>query len=596
MAIQQLALTAAPWPQFLLPPLSPTRHTLMESWRHLQPRPPPRRLGVRGVLLALMVIAAPTAAAAGNLSRTEKKAYNYIIAVGCFALVAVYIPLTAVLTSRRARNTFQILALLAALASSVASFVGAVLGGTLWQTLPTGVFMLFLAALVGVRFAGGWHVVRQRARAPNRIRLSILEDRHWRADVSKDEYARLVANAGVTREMVILGAESDQDAVAIGLIRKGLWKSLSDQSGGARLDAGAGSNGAGRTGGAPNANPPGQAGLTQDAAHTQIGALNGDSDKSYASGASRGTLRLAGRSVPFIDRHEPNGLLLIGAIKHAGIWMNPLLDALRASIPKARQLVLAHDVAMAMWWAGMALGALAKTGFTGEMGEFSGSTGLRDGGIWLQTVLLLLAIFTLPYTRAVSRYGVRVVKRLMVAFSQGVLSLGLGIAMIIAAREKDIDGNLVAYAGGLLLAASAATIWSFLAMHTHLSVLQRLVTEGSGMRRSVPKGGGLRGDVEGGRAVAGRSSDAPAPLSLQQKRTAYLAALATRPRHGYTTGQNPIISWGEAGPGGRAPLEVIVEYDEDVSTEDPDPATHDAEAGHEWAILEGAARKKRFTH
>jgi hypothetical protein len=348
----------------------------------------------------------------------------------------------------------------------------------------------------------------------------VLEDGRWRGDCSKEEWSRMVGRAGIGRQLLLLGGEGDQDAVAVGLLRRKVWV--------ADAEDGGGGGGAGEVKGA--------------------------------------------------DRHEPIGLALLGLGKYAGLWMPPLCDALRGSEARRRKLAAVHHAGVLVWLAGMAGGALAKTGFWSSHAVavragkqvLGGSDKLRTGGIWIQTVLLLLAVFALPYTRGLVRFGVRIWGRLALLWAQAGVSLGLGVASVIWAREKDINGNSVAYAASLMIAAVAAAAWSVVTVAAH----------GAGVRR-----------VLAGEGAAAEDGGA--------RRRAYLTGLVTRPRHGYA-GKSPVVRWGDLGRDGRAALEVVLERETDVSSDGrgaekiEDEGIQDEEAQQEWNVLENVANRRTF--
>lgn len=433
-------------------------------------------------------------------------AYNYLISVGTIALVAVYLPLHAVAGSAFGRFVWLSLGMFCAVVSASAAFWGASLGGVLWQSVPTGIFMLFLALLIALQIAGGWHVVQQRARAPGRISLTILEDRHWKGDVSKEEYNRLVSMSTVSARLLRAGSEADHDAVAVVLARmlRRPWS----------------------------------------LARAALGPVETDTD-----------------AAKFLHmRHEPNGLVLLGSIKYAPLWLKELMGALQKQ-PRT-SLATFHHICVAVWWIGMLLGALAKTGFIPVTTTSVRSEDLRTAGIWLQALLQLIAVYAFPYMRNVVRYGMNVGLRLIVMSSMAIVSLVIGVTSLIFAREDSRKGNLIAYAFALLLAATAASAWSIISVTSYRAAVRYLLARPSE-------------DEQAGRRL-----------------TAYLAALITRPRHGYR-GTSPVLRWGDMQPDGRAALEIPVDSDRDnLSSEGPDDRTFDAEAGAQWNMLEAAAGRR----
>lgn len=472
------------------------------------------------MLVALVSHTLLTCVYARDPTRVQSLVYNYLISIGCIALVAVMVPLHTLFHSSSARFAWLAIALFCATLSGVAACVGAGLGGILWQAIPTGVFMLFLALLILLQIVGGWHVLRQRARAPGRVKVAVLEDRHWRDDVSKDEYARLISSSGVSGRALRLGSEPDQDAVATALFTMG-----------AR----------GRSSGPKHVTDP-------------------SSVENYATAE----LLHGQNAVPTLNvpshrtRHEPSGLVLLGGVKYAQLWLDLLVEALRRQ--NRWHLVLLHHLCMVVWWLGMFLGALNKTGiYTDKTG---GSLDLRTGGIWIQALLLLFAVYLLPYTRGVVRFGSRVWPRVILLIAQAAISLALGICMIIFGREKASKGTNIAYAISLLIAATAAALWSIASVCAYQIVVQRLIAS---------------------------------PATDENRKTrAYLAALITRPRHGYQ-GTAPVMRWGEVDRRGYAALEVSLDEDIEASSEGVNPlqdTVQDTEASHEWTLLNAAANRR----
>lgn len=464
-------------------------------------------------------------------TKTQENVYNYLIATGVVGLIAVYVPLHAILRSSHLRTAYRAAAIFCALLSSAACFAGAGLGGKLWQTLPTGVFMLFLGAIVGLRVAGGWHVVRHRARAPKRFKAAVVEDVHWREDVSREEWNRMAARSGMGAAGLVLGGESDQDAVAVGLLGGRFWATRSGE--------------------------------------------------------------LGYEAVPLLYRHEPMGLVLLGLVQYRGRWMGPLLEKLRGATLERRMYAALHHAGALVWFLGMICGALAKTSWwpgeevvevLGGDPVYQGSTTLRVGGIWMQTILLLVAVFAFPYTRGVVRLGAAVAPRLALLWGQAVISLGIGLASIIWARDMKIVGTSIAYAGTLSLAAFAATAWSVLSVWAYNNGVGRL------LRSAQDTSSSDEAVEEGDIPFSGVSS----------RRRAYLACLLTRPRNGYA-GKFPVVRWGDITKGGMRArgLEIALETGAADSSEDPSEpfstsVLEDVPVDEEWSVLENAANRRTF--
>lgn len=445
----------------------------------------------------------------------EARAYNYVIAIGCLALVAVYVP-AHVVFGARGRIVWLGLGLATGAISAVAAIVGAAIGGTLWQVLPTAIFMLFLSILILLQILGGWHVLRQQARAPGRISASILEERHWRADVSRDEYARLVAASNIgLNPLLPLASQADQDAVAVAVYTK--LKTSEKNLAAAAIEP------------------------------TNLGGVG--TNPNNIEGA---------RSVAR-PRHEPIGLIILGSVRLASVWLEQLLDRLAADRGRRNKVSIFHHVCMAVWWLGMLLGALAKTGFMPD--ENGGSDNLRTSGIWIQALLLLIAVYGFPYSRSIVRYGARMQFRSALLALQAIVSFVIGVVSIALAREPIRDGNLIAYAISLMIAATAAAVWSSVAVLSYAKVVTYILS-----RRSIEE-------------------------TVGRRFTAYVAALLTRPRHGYDARGQPTLQWGDADKNGQAPLIVHVDPNEgDVTSDGVDDRVMTQEAGAEWAMLEQAAR------
>jgi hypothetical protein len=472
----------------------------------------------RALTFVIALLLAAPAAAHRRVSDTESIVYNYVIAVGAFALIAVYIPLHALLHSRT-RLVWQGFALGAAFVSGTAAVTGAALGGVLWQAIPTGVFMLFLALLIMLQMVGGLHSLRQRARAKGRVRVCVLdigaarsdledggddiEGARWKDDISRDEYGALVVQSGVSMRLLQLGAESDQDAVGVALA---------------------------------------------------TGLYGGGRRASDEDGRSRAAIRSTAMRRPL---HEPSGLLLLGSVPLARRWLRPLLDAVRAQ-QRARYAAV-HHVCMFAWWVGMVLGAVAKTGFWRDKG--SANESIRTAGIWIQAVLLVIAVYSFPFVRGVVRFGTRLWPRLSVLFLQSALSLGWGVCMAVLAREKDRKGNLIAYAAALVAAATAGAVWSVVAVWGYRSAERRLL--------GVPQEA-LDGERRGWREYA------------------YVAALLTRPRYGYSGAECAVMRWGDVEISGQSTLEVALSAGTDLgsSSGGAEREAHESYAEEEQAMAE----------
>lgn len=451
----------------------------------------------------------------GEITEAQSEIYNYLIALGAVGLVAVYVPLHTVLHTPRSRTGYRATAIFFALLASTACFVGAALGGTLWQTLPTGVFLLFLVAIVALRVAGGWGAVRQRARAPGRFLVGVVDEGYWRDDVSKEEWMRLAEKSGAAKSLLLMGSETDQDAVAVGLMAESRWK----------------------------------------------------------SGGGEGV----GDEVPSVDRHEAPGLAMLGLVRYRGMWMTPLLQKIREEGPLRAKLAALHHAGVFLWFLGNLMGGFAKTGwwaghFVIEDGKrvYNGSQELRVGGIWVQSILLLIAVYALPYTRGVVRVGMTASGRLSLMWAQAILSLIIGVCSVLWAREGKVVGTNVAYGFSLAISAAAAAVWSVISVSAY----------GMGVKRL------MHGDddniVEDGEA------------GFAARRRAYIACLLTRPRSGYI-GKAPVARWGDGGKKGSR-LEVVLQSDEVVSSEGELAGAaelEDVPLSAEWEVLENAAKRKK---
>jgi hypothetical protein len=218
----------------------------------------------------------------------------------------------------------------------------------------------------------------------------------------------------------------------------------------------------------------------------------------------------------------------------------------------------------------MLAGALAKTGFVLDNG--GGNESFRTSGIWIQTVLLVIAVYTFPFVRGIVRFGTRLWPRLVILVGQSILSLAWGVCMMALAREKNRKGNLIAYATALALAAIAATAWSIIAVWSHARVERRIL--------SVP--------LEALRSVR-----------RERKEFAYTAALLTRPRYGYSGTGIAVMRWGDIGADGKSPLEISLADGADIMSSsggmegrDDAAMVDDTQAVAEWDLIEHAAGKR----
>jgi hypothetical protein len=452
-------------------------------------------------------------------------AYQYVIVVGVFAVIAVLVPVHALLP-QAGRVVWHTMALVAALASGIAAIVGATFahdldpaGGTIWQSIPTAVLMLFLAFLIQIQVVGGWHVVRLRSRARGRVLLSVLEDRHWRDEVSGEEYSRLVAATGLGSVILRFGAETDQDAAVVAVLSTMRHFAAAQKP---------------------------SVGRRQDHPVTISELVGGPADPT-------------GRTH---TRHEPFGLVLLGGVRYSHLWLEELLDAIRRQ-PRA-SLANLHHVCIVLWWAGMMLGALSKTGFNARkdpVGMSQAVKNLRTSGIWIEALLLVMGMYVFPYTRSIARYGARIFPRLALLLFQTVASFGVGLAMIIAVRQENRNQNLIAYAISLMVASTACALWCLVAVVAYQRAIRILL------------------------------STNPA---IQRKATAYIAAVVTRPRHGYQ-GNMPVLRWGDIDRSGMAALEVPLDHNVEMPVDDAvEDRLVDNEAGVEWRMLESAAKTRLF--
>lgn len=445
-----------------------------------------------------------------ELSASEARTYNYLIALGCLALVAIYVPLT-VLRRSSARTACYLGALVAAMISVAACLAGVALGGPKWQTLPTAAFMTLVAGVVGLRAVGGRRRLEKRKGAANFELVSIASvdaSGRWVPETPRETFAEMVAAAGLRWEHLKAGEQQDRDAAAVSAIG---WRSLWNPT---------------------------------------------DAKKDEATEV---TVKA--------DPYEPAGHAILASVASKDSWMPPLIGVLSQGERSRRMHAVIHTVLVGLWWLGMGLGALAKTGFVsvgGTVDDAWGNDTIRSFAIWIQTVLLIFAVFSFPLTRRVVRFEESKVLHALAIF-ETALSLGMGVASLIWGREGEVNGNLVAYAVSLMVAATAAAVWSAIAVFAYVLAVRRIVagwTEG-------------RGDA---------------------RVHAYLAAVVTRPRHGYILGR-PALLWGRPGKDGNAPLAAVLDapgstalsadFQEDVAEQDP-------EAGAEWAQLEAATGKTHW--
>jgi hypothetical protein len=512
--------------------------------RSSQYREHPRVLPV--LLLALAAFTLVGSAAGDDASQplTQESrqviVYQYFIVAGVIAMIAVLVPLHALLP-HNGRVLWHAVALVAALASGISSIIGATFAnriqpnnGTLWQTVGTAVFMLFLAFLIQVQVVGGWNLIRQRARLPGRIVLATLEGHHWRDNVSAEQYENLVTTSGVGRNLLRFGSEPDQDAaVSAALLTLRRWAAASSET--TSTASGRSSVSSGRS--------RGERELVDD-------DVRGD-DVVCAPAD------LTGRSYPL---HEPNGLVLLGSVSHAPLWLEVLLESIRRQ-PRS-SLALAHHACVVLWWVGMICGALSKTGFNARADAWDmrqSVRNLRTAGIWIQTVLLVIGMYAFPYTRSIARYGTRVWPRMAVLVTQSVASFAIGIALLVVVHERKRNQNLIAYAVALMASATACALWCLVSVNAYQQAIRLLL---------------------------GRS-----PM-YKRNAMAFLTAIVTRPRHGYQ-GNTPVLRWGDLDNTGHAALEVPLEKEVEASFDEGlEDRLMDDDAGSEWRSLEAAAKGK----
>lgn len=369
------------------------------------------------------------------MTQYQADLYNYCIATGCIALIAVYVPLHAILPSPGLCAAYRVCAIFFALLSAASCFAGAALGGKLWQTLPTGVLLLLLAATIAIRVAGGWHSVAHRIGETKRLMAAVIEDKHWSEDVSRAEWSHMAERTGLGVRGLLLGGESDQDTVAVGLLRNRLW-------------------------GEPGA---------------------------YERGPE---------AVSSQDRNEPKGLAFLGLVAHRAKWMGPLLEGLKFTSEKRMIYTWLHHAGVLVWLAGLVCGAIAKTGWwpglaevkvVGQKADSLGGDELRVFGIWMQAILLLTTVFALPYTRGVARIGVDVRGRMVVLWGQALASLALGVASITWARELKVVETSVAYARTLVLSGFVATAWSIISVNAYGTGVKKLLRVAGEMEKTTPE-------------------------------------------------------------------------------------------------------------
>jgi hypothetical protein len=243
------------------------------------------------------------------------------------------------------------------------------------------------------------------------------------------------------------------------------------------------------------------------------------------------------------------------------IWLEDLLNAVRRQ-PRAT-LAMLHHVCVLLWLAGMIFGALSKTGYnapsSGEVDLSAGIKRLREVGMWVQAILLVIAIYGFPYTRGISRYGTRVWPRAALLFSQTFISLGIGIAMVALIKENKPNQNLIAFAVALAICSIACAVWCLISVSAYQQAINILLARN--------------------------------PLR-NQKATAFIAAIVTRPRHGYR-GNIPVLCWGDRDRKGHAALEVLLEAETDMADVDGiNERVLDNAGDAEWHMLASAARSK----
>lgn len=477
-------------------------------------------------LYSTLLAAILTVALGDEMTSTQKRVYNYVIVVGVLALIAVLVPLHSILRSQKARKIYRSAAITSAIVGSSACFAGAAMGGVLWQSLPTGVFLLFLGATVGLRVVGGFDIVRkgvrlsqssltEKRRDQSIISSAYVHNGQWRSEMSEMEWESRAAGAGLSRGLLLLGGEKDQDAVAVGLLRKKLWEVGEDDS------------------------------LTGMASPVEL-----------------------------VDRHETRGVAILGLVPYGSRWMAPLLNLLAKDSSRRRRVAAFHHFAMFLWLAGMLCGTVAKTGWwpAEAPDHFVGPNILRVMGIWLESLLLFVAIFALPYSRGCVRLGARASGRLISIYIQATASVSIGVSLLVCGREEEVDGNNLAYAVALAAASVAAAAWSVLSVWAYGACVEML----------------LRGRADG-EETAGNE----VPLR------AYLAALITRPRYGYLDSK-PAARWGDVDQNGRAGLEVQLELESrrDLSLKSFEHMEIETEleesASAEWNMLERESRKKKI--
>jgi hypothetical protein len=448
-------------------------------------------------------------------------AYKYVIDVGFIAVIAALVPLHALL-SQKGRLMWHSIALLSTLVSATAAIVGATFNagrldqnGYMWRTIPTAIFMIMLALLIQIQVVGGWHILRHHARARTRVILATVSDRQWREDISVEDYTRLVAASSLGNNILRFSAEPDQDAAVVAVLpimRR--WEAASTPGSG-EFD----------------------------------GVVGGDevvcSDTDPYGRVNR--------------RHEPVGVVFLGSVRYSELWLEELLTAIRRQ-PRA-VLAMLHHICIFIWLAGMVFGALSKTGYNapanGTVHLSPGVVRLREVGMWIQAVLLVIGIYAFPYTRSIARYGTRIWPRMVLLLAQTAVSIGIGVAMVATIRESKSNQNLIAFAIALVLCSTACAAWCLVSVNAYQQAIRILLARN--------------------------------PLR-NQKATAFIAAIVTRPRHGYR-GNVPVLCWGDRDQKGHAALEVLLEHEIEVPINDGiEERILDNAAGAEWRLLESAAK------
>lgn len=431
-----------------------------------------RRAAAAGAAAALF-----TSARASEMGLDAKRVYNYLIAPGCLALVWLFVPLTVIRRSS-VRTACYIAALAAGMISVFACLAGVVLGGPKWQTLPTAAFIMLVVGRVGLR-GGGRRLLKRTKEAEDSGTIpvaSVDSSGRWVPETPREIVVEMVAAAGLHRDHLRAGDLPDIDAAAVSaLVWRSLWK--------------------------PNKQNDADAEDIEDA-----------------------------EQLIEPEPYEAPGSAILASVGIRDAWVPLLVVALSESKRASGMHAALHIVFAALWWVGMVLSAMAKTGFL-RMGmtmdgEVGGNASIRTGGIWLQTLLLVLAVFSFPRTRRVVRFEE---KKSLHAFAalEAVMSLGMGAVSFVWGREQNVNGNNVAYAVSLVVAATSAALWSAIAVCAYVAAVRRVES-------SWTRGG------DDGRVLA------------------YMAAVVTRPRHGYVQGRAALL-WGRPGPDGTAPLAVVLD-------------------------------------